>query len=201
MNNQATSVLLVEDDAIVRDWLRQLLEGTEFRLAGEAGNAAEARALFPRRLPDLLLVDYRLPDGLGTELVRELGARRPTPAVVLTANPEPGLNETARAAGASGSALKTGRSADVLSALRAVAAGARLYDERHPPRPAGRNPLSGREREALRLVASGSTNREIAAELGVAPETVKTVLTRAFAKLGAGRRAEAVAAAHREGLL
>lgn len=199
--NSSTSVLLVEDDAIVRDWLRQLLDGTEFRVAGEAGSAAEARALFPRRLPDLLLVDYRLPDGLGTELVRELGAQRMTPAVVLTANPEPGLNETARAAGACGSALKTGKSTDILSALRAAAAGVRLYDDRHPPRPPGRNPLSTREREALRLVAAGSTNREIAAELGVGAETVKTLLTRAFAKLGAGRRAEAVAAAHRDGLL
>jgi len=201
MIERQLSVVLVDDDAMVRDWLRYLLDGTEFRLAGEASSAAEARALFPRRLPDLLLVDYRLPDGLGTELVRELRAHRPTRSLVMTANPEPGLSEAARAVGASGTTLKTGRGAEVLAALRAVASGATLYDERHPTRAPGRNPLSRREREALRLVASGSTNREIAAELGVGPETVKTLLARAFAKLGATRRAEAVAAAHRERLL
>lgn len=162
MSDQQLSVVLVDDDAIVRDWLRDLLAGTEFRLAGEASSVAEARSLVPRRLPDMVLVDYRLPDGLGTELVRDLRGQATRPrALVLTANPEPGLNEAARASGADGSALKTGSSGDLLAALRAVAAGARAFDDRHPPRPTGRAPLSPRERDVLRLVAAGLTNREI----------------------------------------
>lgn len=202
MSDQQLSVVLVDDDAIVRNWLRDLLAGTEFRLAGEASNLAEARSLVPRRLPDLVLVDYRLPDGLGTELVRDLRKQRQRlRALVLTANPKPGLNEAARAAGAYGSALKTGRSSELLAALRAVATGATAFDSRHPRRPAARAPLSPRECEVLRLVAAGSTNRETAAALGLRPETVKTLLGRCFAKLGVSRRAEAVAAAYGEGIL
>ena len=94
-------MLVVEDDAIVRTWLRLALADSEFELAGEAGSAAEAVELIARRRPALLLVDYRLPDGVGTELVRQL--RRSglvAHAVVVTANAERGLNETAREAGA-----------------------------------------------------------------------------------------------------
>ena len=65
----------------------------------------------------------------------------------------------------------------------------------------GRGALSPREREVLKLVAAGSTNREIAQQLGVGDETVKTLLGRTFAKLGVKRRAEAVSAAHERGLL
>ena len=119
----------------------------------------------------------------------------------MTSSPERGLNETAREAGAQGSLLKTGNAADVLSMLRAIASGGRSFDPRHPPRKAGAGPLTPRERAVLRLVATGSTNREVAAELGVGEETVKTMLSRAFVKLGARRRAEAVAVAQSRGLL
>lgn len=196
------SVLAVEDDAMVGSWLRLVLEGSEFRLVGVAGAAADVIGLFERRRPAVLLVDYRLPDGTGTELVREL--RREgvaAPAVLMTANAERGFNETVRDAGAQGSVLKTGSADDLLSALRAVAGGGEAFDARHPPRAPGRGALSPREREVLSLVARGSTNREIASELGVGAETVKTLLSRTFAKLGVRRRAEAVAEAHNRGLL
>ena len=93
-------VLLLEDDAMVRAWGRETLEGTELRLIGESPTVAATRDLIKRRPPDLLLLDQRLPDGLGTELLREL--RREgvaTPALILTATIEAGLNEAARAAG------------------------------------------------------------------------------------------------------
>lgn len=196
------SVVLVEDDAMVRGWMRLALEGTEFRLNGEASSSAEALELVPRRIPDMLLVDYRLPDGTGTELVRELRRRGiSAPAVLLTANAERGFNEFAREAGAQGTILKTGRSAELLSALRAVAAGETAFDARHPKRPAGRGQLSPREREVLKLVAAGRTNKEIADELEVGSETVKTLLARTFGKLGVRRRAEAVEVGHNLGLL
>lgn len=198
----ARSVLLVEDDSMVRSWVRLALEGSEFHLAGETRTAEEAMEVCRRRQPALVLVDYRLPDGAGTEFVREL--RRQgivVPAVLMTANPEPGLNEAARDAGAQGSILKTGRSGHLLETLRAAVGGGAAFDPRHPRRVPGRAALSPREREAIRLVAAGRTNREIAEAFGVSTQTVKTILERTFAKLGARRRAQAVSAAHDAGLV
>jgi DNA-binding NarL/FixJ family response regulator len=196
------SVLVVEDDSMVRGWVRLCLEQTEFRLVGEAESAEQAVDLAKRRRPQILLVDYRLPDGVGTQLVRDL--RRlglATPAVLMTANLEQGLNELAREAGAQGAVLKSGSVAELLGALRTVVAGGESFDVRHPRRRSGEAALSPREREVLRRVAAGATNREIASELGVGDETVKTLLARTFAKLGVHRRAEAVSAAHNLGLL
>jgi DNA-binding NarL/FixJ family response regulator len=195
-------VLIVEDDAMVRGWVRLSLRSSEFRVIGEAEDAARAVELCERRVPGLLLVDYRLPDMLGTELVREL--RREglaAPAVLMTANNERGMNEAAREAGAQGTVLKTGSAEELLLALRLVSDGGDSFDGRHPKRPSGQNALSPRERQVLELVASGATNREIASTLGLGGETVKTLLARTFAKLGARKRAEAVSAAHARGLL
>jgi DNA-binding NarL/FixJ family response regulator len=199
---EQVAVLLVEDDSMVRGWVRMALEGTEFRLAGEAASASEATALVARRRPDVLLVDYRLPDGRGTEFVKAL--RRSgvnTPALLMTANEEPGLNEAVREAGAQGTVLKTGSPDELAESLRAVHAGREAFDARHPRRSARQGALSPREREVLGLVAAGSTNREIAGALGVGEETVKTLIGRVFVKLGVSKRAEAVAAAHDRGLL
>jgi DNA-binding NarL/FixJ family response regulator len=197
-----TAVLLIEDDSMVRSWVRLALQGSEFRLAGEAPTGSEALDLVGRRNPDLLLVDYRLPDMLGTELVRALRrAGVDAPVVLMTANPERGFNEAAREAGAQGTTLKSGSSDELIDALRALAAGKSSFDARHPERPAGRAALSPREREVVRLVAGGATNREVAEALDVGPETVKTLLARTYAKLGVRRRAEAVAEAQRQGLL
>jgi DNA-binding NarL/FixJ family response regulator len=202
MNEVELSLLLVEDDAMVTGWVRMALEGSNIRLAGVSASAAEAPALAERRHVDLLLVDYRLPDGRGTELVRDL--RRlgvDVPAVLMTANEERGFNEAAREAGAQGTVLKTGSAEELVDALRRVHDGEQAYDPRHPARSIGRGALSPRERDVIRLVAGGSTNQEIAEKLGVGSETVKTLLARTFAKLGVRRRAEAVSAAHDRGIL
>ncbi len=202
MSGHEVSVLVVEDDAMVRGWVELALARTEFRLAGTALTAAGALELAQRRHPDLLLVDYRLPDRAGTELVRELRRQGvQTPAVLMTANLERGFNELAREAGAQGSVLKTGKVQELLETLRMVLRGEPAFDGRHPRRAPGRAALSPREREVLSLVAGGSTNREIAAALGIGAETVKTLLERTFAKLGARRRAEAVSTAHELGLM
>lgn len=187
---------------MVRGWVRLALEGTEFRLVGEAASTAEALELADRRRPDVLLCDFRLPDGKGTEVVRELRRRGDDmPAVLMTANLEPGFNEAAREAGAQGTVLKSGRVDELLTALRAAVEGDDAFDSRHPRRAPGRAALSPREREVVRLVAAGATNKEIAAQLEIGDETVKTLLARTFAKLGVRRRAEAVSTAHELGLL
>src|SRR5207302_1996692 len=104
-----TSVLLVDDDSMVRGWVRLALQGSEFYLAGETSSAEDVRELLRRRGVQLLLIDYRLPDVLGTEILRTMRAEGlATPAVVMTANPERGFNESARESGAQGTVLKTG---------------------------------------------------------------------------------------------
>ena len=196
------SLLLVEDDAMVRSWVRLSLRASEFRVTAEASSAVEALELLDAVEPDFLLVDYHLPDHRGTELIRELRRRGVTaPAVMMTANHERGFNETARDAGAQGSVLKTGSPIELLEALRTVLGGRPAFDSRHPRRDPGRAALSPREREVLSLVAEGATNQEIAKELGIGVETVKTLLGRTFSKLGVQRRAQAVAAAHERGFL
>jgi DNA-binding NarL/FixJ family response regulator len=196
------SLLLVEDDAMVRSWVRLSLRASEFRVTAEASSAVEALELIDAIEPDFLLVDYHLPDHRGTELIRELRRRGITAhAVMMTANHERGFNETARDAGAQGSVLKTGSPIELLEALRTVLAGRPAFDPRHPRRDPGRAALSPREREVLSLVAEGATNQEIAKDLGIGVETVKTLLGRTFSKLGVQRRAQAVAAAHERGFL
>jgi len=202
MSAEEAGILLVEDDAMVRGWVRLSLRNSEFRVVGEAEDAATAVDLCRRRAPDLLLVDYRLPDMVGTELLRQLRKDGVTaPAILMTANGERGMNEAAREAGAQGTVLKTGKSGELLLALRLILDGGDSFDGRHPRRAAGQGALSPRERQVLELVAAGATNREVAAELGLGDETVKTLLARTFAKLGVRRRAEAVSAAHARGLL
>jgi DNA-binding NarL/FixJ family response regulator len=200
MSGRDIGVLLIDDDEMVRSWVRLALERTEFRIVGEAKSGAEAVPLAAARRPDVLLVDFRLPDGLGTELVRRFRREGVSaPALLMTAGRSPGLNEAVRDAGGQGGILKSGAVSELVDALRAVAS--RRARRGHATSGGGRSLLSPRERQVLRLVARGRTNREIAADLGVGPETVKTLLARAFAKLGAHRRAEAVATAQAKGLL
>jgi DNA-binding NarL/FixJ family response regulator len=202
LSEREPAVLVVEDDAMVRGWVRLCLRDSEFRIAGEAESAEQARTLIGRRLPDVILVDYRLPDRMGTELVRDLRQNGvATPALLMTANNERGFNEAVRAVGGQGTVLKTGSSDEMLAALRALLDGGESFDPRHPRRDPGHGTLSPRERDVLRLVAGGATNRDVAAQLGVSDETVKTLLARTFAKLGARKRAEAVSRAHELGLL
>lgn len=195
-------VLIVDDDEIVCAWLRRSLAGTEFRVAGEAPSHAAALKLLKRRHIDLLLVDFRLKDTNGLEFIRGLRAdERMTPAVIMTASGERGLSEAAREAGAQGTLVKSSNPDSLLAVLRAVAAGETWFDPGHPSRANNASPLTRREREVLTHVAHGLTNRETAEQLELGEESVKTYLERAYAKLGVSRRAEAVAEAHRLGLL
>jgi DNA-binding NarL/FixJ family response regulator len=194
-------ILVVEDDAIVQSWIRLSLRHSEFRILAEAATAADAREL-TSIVPDVWLLDYRLPDQLGTVLLREL--RREgidAPAVVMTASVMHGFNELVRQSGGQGTVLKTGSPAELLGELRAVAAGQLLFDGRHPAHMRRQGILTPREREVLALVGKGATNLQIASVLGIGSETVKALIGRIFVKLGVGRRAHAVTVAHERGIL
>jgi len=195
-------VFVVEDDPIVRAWLRAALRKTEFRLAAESPTAGQALEAVESRRPNLLLVDFHLPDRQGTQLVRELRNRGTTaPIVLMTSTPQEGLNELAREAGAQATVLKTSETSDLLEVLRRVVAGGARFAPEHPRRRPGTAPLSAREREVLGLVAEGKTNREIASNLELGPETVKTLLERVYAKLGVHGRLAAVLTAKDLGLV
>jgi DNA-binding NarL/FixJ family response regulator len=197
-----TSLLLVEEDAIVRSWIRESLEGSEFWIAAEATGGDLALELARRWPPRLVLVDYRLPDAPGTTLVRRLRAEGvDAPVLMITTNAERGLNELAHQAGAQGTALKSADRAGLLAALRAVAAGEHHFDALHPQRTPGRAALTPRERAVIRLIADGYTNQGVAERLGVGRETVKTHVSRTLMKLGARTRAQAVSTAQSRGLL
>ena len=181
----------------MRGWVKLALRESEFRIAGESASADETARLAAELDPDLLLIE-----ATGVTPVTEVRAHGVSvPTVLMTASPERGFNENAREAGAQGTVLSTGSIAELLAALRAVSQGEPSFDPRHPRRPSAHGSLSRREREVLRLVAQGDTNREIASELGISEQTVKTLVARSCAKLGVRRRGDAVAAARGLGLL
>ena len=200
---QEISVLVVDDDAIVRDWVRQALTGTEFRIAGEAGTSAEALELLRRRRADVLLTDHWLPDDqLGTELVRVFrreGVK--LPVVLMTAHPERGLNESAREVGIQASIVKSSDPSGLVSALRSVIEGRGFFDPQHPKRKEGEAPLAPRERDVIKLVAEGMTNKEIGQQLSIAEDTVKKHVQNLIWKLRAADRTQAAIIAHRVGIL
>jgi DNA-binding NarL/FixJ family response regulator len=199
--SETVPVLVVEDEAIVRQWIRAALSETEFEVVGEAKSADETIRLVERHAPCLILIDCNLPDCRGVAIVRELRRRRAaTAAILMAANEADGLNELAREAGCRGTLIKTANGEELLLTMRTVVAGGTAFDRRNPRR-AGVRALSPRECQVLQLVAAGRTNREIAEELGVGATTVKTMLTRLFMKLKVRRRAEAVAVGRELGVL
>jgi DNA-binding NarL/FixJ family response regulator len=191
-------VLVVDDHDVVHWGFRLLLAGqpwVERCLA--ARTAQEALAIAARLAPDVALVDLFLSGQSGAELSRALREVSPATRVLLISGAGRMAPAAARAAGASGFVAKDQGAAEVLAAVRAVAAGRQAF-------PAGgeRGPaLTEREREVLGLIAAGATNREIAQALYLSPHTVKEHTSALYRKLGARNRAEAVRRAQRTGLL
>ena len=197
-------VLLVDDHPVVRDGLRAVLEGAGFVVAGEAEDGKRALAVYPSAKPDVVLMDLRMPvmDGVtATTRLRELDpAAR---VLVLTTYDRDGDIARAMAAGAAGYLLKAAPREDLHKAVRAAARGEVVL----APAVAARvwrgegEELSPREREVLRLVAKGCTNREVGERLHVSPATVKTHLLNVYAKLGVDDRTAAVVTALERGLI
>lgn len=211
MNEQRSlRVLVVDDHPVVTDGVGMLLRPDEsIVIAGSARSGKQAERLAAQLRPDIVLLDLRLPDMLGTEAIGALRAAVPGVKVVLfTAYSDHAALPTALEAGAHGCLLKDSSITDLAAALHRVAAGARVVD----PRLRGgssarlreslyRTGLTRREYEVLRRVALGRTNPEVAEDLDITRNTVKTYLQSAMGKLGARNRVEAIAKASEANLL
>jgi DNA-binding NarL/FixJ family response regulator len=201
-----TRVLLVDDHPFVRDGVSGLLASqSDFTIVGQACSVAEARTLLAALKPTLVLVDLRLPDGDGTEILEDIRALRwSTYAVVLSAFCTDDDLVAAARAGARAFLLKTGRGEETLSVLRRVMNGENVLELTFPPalrsRMAQRD-LTAKELGILKVIGQGLTNKEISQQTGIAQNTVKVHLRRVFQKLGVTTRAEAAAVAVRRGLV
>lgn len=207
-------VLVAEDHALVREGTRALLEADpEIVVMGEAASGREAVELALRLHPDVVLLDVQMPDVDGIEAARRLrAAGEPCAVVMLTAYDDEPYIAGAIEAGASGYVLKNARSSEVIAAVKAAAAGEAVLSPEVQRRVvrllaarrvevSERPTLTEREREVLRLVAEGLSNKEVAAALGLSPRTVQTHLQHVMHKLGAASRVDAVVRGLRLGLV
>jgi DNA-binding NarL/FixJ family response regulator len=205
------SILVVDDHPIVRQGLVGVLEDeAEFSVVGSAGSAEEALILVARHHPDLVLLDLELPGIDGVAALPRLAEASPqSRVIVFTAYDSDERVFGAIRAGAKGYLLKGATTEEIGRAIRAVHAGgshleprvaARVLSELHTPRRAS-DTLSDREREVLRLVADGLSNKEIGRALTISERTARFHVTSILNKLGASTRAQAVALAGQRGLL
>ena len=201
-------VLLVDDHEVVRLGLRALLEhNAQFEVVGEAGSAKEAIEQVALTLPDIVLMDIRLPGASGIEACEEITSRFPDIKVVmLTSYAEDEMLFSAIRAGAAGYILKQIAGDDLIRALESVGRGEAMLDPAVTQRvfqevrravkeeeaSAFLN-LSQQERHVLLLVSEGKTNREIAKALFLGEGTVRNYVSSILSKLGVSNRAEAAA--------
>ena len=208
-------VLVVDDQELVRSGLRLILEAAGMEVVGEAADGAEAVRQAGRLQPDVVLMDIRMPGVDGIEATRELRAGGGPKVVILTTF---GVDEhvfDALRAGASGFLLKDAPRAQLVEAVRVVAAGEALLspsvtktlieqftDPRRPaPDDRALRRLTTREREALELLAKGLTNAEMATAMYVGEATVKTHVGNVLMKLGLRDRVQAVIFAYEHGVV
>jgi DNA-binding NarL/FixJ family response regulator len=211
-----TTVVLVDDQEMVRMGLRVMLESRGVEVLGEAADGREGVEAVRRLRPDVCLMDIRMPVLDGIEATRLLAAEgSPTRVLVLTTYDLDDLVHAALRHGAAGFLLKTTPVERLVQGIELVAAGEALLSpsltrrliEHHLRRPAPgaaaalTQALTDREREVLVLVGRGRSNDEIAAELYVSRATVKSHVNRVFAKLGIASRVQAVVLCYEHGLV
>src|SRR5581483_5504518 len=199
-------ILIADDQAVLRIGLRTVFEQTpEFSVVGQAANAAETLELAAELLPDIVLMEAFLPDRTGAETCRSILSAHPQMRVIiLTAHPDDRAMAAAVEAGAAAYLLKQLDPALLIQAVRTVVDGGSVFETpaegaaASPPAESELDPLSvlsDQEQKILMLIASGKTNREIAAGTGLSVHTVKTYVSQIFRKLHLARRAEAAASA------
>jgi DNA-binding NarL/FixJ family response regulator len=203
-------VFLLDDHEIVRRGVKDMLEAEpDITVIGEAGTAESALARIPALMPDVAVLDVRLPDGDGVTVCREIRSRMPeVGCLMLTSFGDDEALFDAIMAGAAGYVLKQIRGTDLVGAVRTVAAGESMLDPEAATRVMARmrdnanrkDPLAGltvQERKILELIGEGLTNRQIGERMYLAEKTVKNYVSALFAKLGMERRTQAAAYAAR----
>jgi DNA-binding NarL/FixJ family response regulator len=214
--SEPTTVLIVDDEELVRMGLCAVVDAQpDLRVVGQGADGAEVLPLVARLRPDVVLMDVRMPAIDGIQACRHLLARtdRPPRVLVITTFENDEYVYAALRAGASGFVLKRARPAQLADAIRVVARGDSLLFPAAIRRLAGAYAggrgasrladarLTGRELDVLRRMAAGRSNAEIAADLVLGVETVKTHVGNVLAKLGARDRTQAVIAAYEAGLV
>jgi DNA-binding NarL/FixJ family response regulator len=199
-------VVLVDDHAVVRSGLAQLLGGADgIEVVGEARDGAEAVELVRRTRPDVVVMDLQMPGMDGVEATRRIvGEDLGAEVVVLTSYSDNTRIVAALDAGAVGYLLKDADPEDVLAGVRAVSRGESPLDPKVARRlltdrasPAGPAQLTPREAEVLSLVRAGLANKQIARRLGISERTVKAHLTSVFQRIGVVDRTQAALWAER----
>jgi len=212
-------VLLVDDQRLMREGLRTLLElEPDLQVTGEAGDGQAALDAYAAAQPDVVLMDIRMPGMDGVEATRRMRERWPSARVIIltTFDDDASVFEGLRA-GALGYLLKDVSGHDLAEAVRTVAGGgaliepsvarrvlaefARLAPPARPPDAGLAEPFSERERDIVRLLAAGLSNREIGDRLCLAEGTVKNYVTTILQKLGARDRTQAALHARELGLI
>jgi two-component system response regulator DevR len=204
------TVFVLDDHEIVRRGVADLLDAEDdIRVVGEAATQEQAVGRVDALDPDVAILDVRLEDGNGIEACREIRSLHPrTACLILTSFADDEALFHAIMAGAAGYVLKQIRSAELVEAVRRVAAGQSLLDPavtarvleriRNGPRQDERIArLSQQERQVLELLVEGLTNRQIAERLFLAEKTIKNYVTSVLSKLGMTRRTEAAVYAAR----
>lgn len=209
-------VALVDDDALIREGLRMILDQAgDIEVAATGSDGRQAVRIAREIRPDLMLIDIRMPNLDGIEATKQITAEPDAPRIIILTTFE--LDEyvfQALRAGASGFLLKRTEPERLIDAIRVVAQGEallspsvtrRLIDE-FSKQPASVSPerlsdLTEREREVLICIARGLSNQELAQRLVIADNTVKTHVKRILTKLGARDRAQAIVMAYESGLM
>ena len=204
-SNSKLKILIVDDHDIVRKGLAMLVSRQEdLFVVAEAGTVAEAVAKAREAVPDVVVMDIRLPDGTGIEACREIRDENPDVKVLmLTSYSDEEAVMGSIMAGASGYLLKEIRSQEIVDAIRIVGSGQSLLD---PAVTAGvlerirrgkeEDPLAqltDQEQKILELIAEGQTNRQIAGQINLSDKTVKNYVSNILGKLEVSRRSQAAA--------
>jgi len=215
-------VLIVDDYPVVREGLRAMLMADQnIEVVGESGDGAEAVKMVVEKKPNVVLMDIRMPNMDGVEATRRIKDKRPATAVIVFTMYDNGTYVIdAVRAGASGYLLKDTSRELLLHTIRAVNSGATLIktdllseaisslvppQKVHQPTAVssieGVEPLTPREREVLKLVAAGYTNREVGKKLSITEDTVKKHMQNILAKLHTSSRIRAAIEATRAGII
>ena len=196
-------VLLVDDHPAVIGGLERIIESTpDLRVVGTARTLAEASRRLRQDDIDVAIIDMRLPDGLGTTLVREASARGRPATLVLSSFDQRQYVATAVRSGAQGFLLKTATLEEVAEAIRIVDRGGLAFTAEQLRTSQAQAPdLSDRERGIIAGIQDGKSNDEIAMAMGLSRKTVEASLSRMFERLGVLSRSELAIRADREGWL